>query len=156
MSDNSNDPDYRKRLVADIYLNEYQGAYQLAALVLKSAIILNGAAAIAALAFVGQVITNGEALARANEALNGITISSLFFGVGVFLGGAATGIAYFRSYFATVYINGWLQGEEPNKRHKLVAERIQYFAIALTVLSYFAFGAGLWKAGSALAKVVCH
>ncbi len=118
---------------------------------LKSAIIINGAAAVALLAFIGGIINTAENRAS----ISGIGEALLIFTTGVGLAGLATGLRY---------INQWLFHDSFDKkitrktveikecRLEKIGNYLRKLLVFIGISSFVMFFWGGWKSYTALTK----
>ena len=124
-----------------------RGAVELAGITLKTAILLNGAAAIAVLAFIGQVWQpEGEQpalVAKMVAVLHDLVI-------GVFAAATATGFGYLRMYFEGWYLDSCVKTDDGKPVLLWLGNGFQFVAVVFVVYAYVRFWFAMKAAGVAL------
>ncbi len=128
-------------------LENTKGSVSLGNTALRSAILLNGAAAAALLAFVSQRWVPGVKLSGQLEM---IIFSLKDLVLGAFAGVVATGFGYLRMYFEGLYYIADIDGKSYAHRWVSVANVMLWIAIILVIYSYWRFGIAMWRSFSAL------
>lgn len=135
----------------DLIIDSNKRATELGVVALRSAILINGAAAIALLAFLAHIIAkDGKPPAGAADML--MPLSLLVYGV--MAGALATGFGYLR-----MFLEGWGYDAEIKKAGGLApwghaANVFLAFAIAATIGSYVLFAWGVHNAADVLAALL--
>ena len=117
----------------DLILESNKGAVDLAVMALKTAILINGAAAVALLAFISQVgIRNSGSADAVVQLMQPLGL----FVAAVFCGALATGLGYLRMYFEGVFFAAEIKREKSGKPWMRLANLFQIIAIGLVISSY--------------------
>ena len=119
--------EYRVR--ADSELEQFRSVIQSGQAALKSAILINGGAAVALLAFLGRIWQKPQSTAD----VSGLTMSLLEFIFGVLAVAVASGTTYICQYS---YGRNWIK----------TGHTINIVSILLVVISYILFGLGSYSA----------
>ena len=132
----------------DLILESEKGAVSLGNMALRSAMILNGAAAIALLAFIANQWTPEAgvpaSLEGVVEALKGLVI-------GVFSVVLATGFGYLRMFFGGFSLGKEVEKEGSGKCTARLAMGSLYVAIILVIYSYVRFGMAMMDVSNVFA-----
>ena len=109
----------------------YKSLITIATEAFKFSALINGGAAVAILAYLGNAAGKGSAFPDMRAAM------------GWFLGGLfLCGGAFLFAYITQLVLFNELHGPPPPEKHA----KFLYIAIALLILSLFAFGVGSWQA----------
>jgi hypothetical protein len=150
----------RQKFEDDMEVYKLRSAYDLAMFnavieagltALKSALIINGGAAVALLAFIGGIL--GEPKAKTSFVLSDIGFALLMFLFGAGCAGTASGVRYLCQFF---YAQSWEADHEEkpckSKACGVAGGIFQIFSILLGVASFVLFFYGGWQAYIALIK----
>ncbi len=148
--DPNNSPEKVRQRFLDLkemVLENTKGSVSLGNTALRSAILLNGAAAAALLAFVSH---RWEPNVQLSGQLEMIVYSLKDLVLGAFAGVVATGFGYLRMYFESLFYAAEIVGKPKAQRWVTVANVMLWIAIILVIYSYWRFGLAMWRSFSAL------
>ncbi|WP_417826752.1 hypothetical protein [Thalassospira povalilytica] len=123
----------------DELVQEAKAAADIAAVALRSSIVLNGASAAATLAFIGRIWASSSSSIVISELTD---VLSTFL-VATLLAAVSTVFAYGRMYFGTVNWDTWKRDQDDNKFAFQAANFCQLIAVFLVLQSYVLFTAGV-------------
>ena len=124
-----------------------KGAVEIGGIALKTAILINGAAAVAVLAFITQLWQASGEQPAIMTSMVGVLDSLL---IGVFAGALATGLGYLRMYFEGWYLNREIDKVDSGKAQMILGNVFQVAAIILVIYTYYRFGDAMYDATAAL------
>ncbi len=128
-----------------IAIESFRSTVEAGLSALKSALIINGAAAIALLAFIGNLSRNGDVN---NGVLSGIGYALMIFVLGTGFAGTATGVRYLSQHSYDNALNDDIA--EKKSCWKNVGHGFNIVSIFLALLSFASFFYGGWLAYQAL------
>jgi hypothetical protein len=134
----------RRAARIDEIVESWRAGVAFAMTALKSAILLNGAAAVAILAFLGHASTSeksGNTLAEIHLTL--LTISLRNFLIGAFSAVVATAIAYLSSYAENRSLWAWVRSSPWAPKFDWAGRALQFVAVITVGYAYFRFWQGM-------------
>lgn len=141
------------QLQSDASLEMFKSVIEAGLNALKSAIIINGGAAVALLAFIGGIV---KTTSENHVSISCIGQALLIFTIGVGLAGTATGLRYITQWLyhdamSKMYVN------KTTEMKKFLSGKIgnclNIITVLIVVASFAAFFYGGWKSYSALTKL---
>lgn len=140
------------QLQSDASLEMFKSVVEAGLNALKSAIIINGGAAVALLAFIGGII---KTTSENQASISCIGQALLIFTIGVGLAGTATGLRYMTQWCYHDAMDKMYKNKTSEIKKFLsgkIGNYLNIFTVLIVIASFIAFFFGGWKSYTALTK----